>query len=658
MLRLSRKVMVSHKRKKVIIGASMRGLSSSSSETEIPAVRRSQVASKRDITGSKLSLSISRDGLTLIDEAIMNMITSESDPLPQIRECLSIDKDCALAHALLVMELCRNPAAFVLDGETERDHDAVVRPDEIKASLENMETNFVHLNERERYLGAASLQCVRGHYSKAAALLESAIMLNPGDAISLRLAQDCYTMAGDAKNALSCVTRCLQTMDDGHFLHGHLMGMMAVGYVENGYYYEAEETSSRAVARTKGRDISALGALLSTLQLTGRSSELLSTLEKHESKFEGTGLISLLYNKGCAYVQRGNYRGATRTLDVMLDLIGDIKDANAGIAAPLTHATLLLWQIGLYNQDAALLERWQSEKLSSMWLGVDPLVCAPVHAVARTLCLAVRTMGREEWGKFKTSDKGERAAKTSMKDKKGAAEGGGSSMDGILSWLTKQQVQSTEDAGIERIAAGSEESKVDDTALDKDASPKAGEMFSEEGTKALEAHLEALQRCQRGEGTDLTESSLRMLSSIEPSFALATRPPEVLHDIYPSERAWLFETSVQPIAQGLVAQTRLDYASSAAELNRAYPVLSRMGGTMVLRDVIAQTLILFFLRADRLVEARLLLCERTTLTPNDAQSWRRLALVFDKMGEDSLAEVAHYTAWQLGIGQGGFGGPK
>ena len=76
MLRLSRKVMVSHKRKKVIIGASMRGLSSSSSETEIPAVRRSQVASKKDITGSKLSLSISRDGLTLIDEAIMNMITS------------------------------------------------------------------------------------------------------------------------------------------------------------------------------------------------------------------------------------------------------------------------------------------------------------------------------------------------------------------------------------------------------------------------------------------------------------------------------------------------------------------------------------------------------------------------------------------------------
>lgn len=656
LLRLSRRLRLPTARRTRFSGSSVRCFGSS-----IPEVRRSQVASKRDITGSKLSLSISRDGLTLIDEAIMNMITSESDPLPQIRDCLGVDKDCALAHALLVMELCRNPTASMLVEDAEEEGEgAHVGVNEIKASLENMETNFAHLNERERYLGAASLQCVRGHYSEAAALLESAIMLNPGDAISLRLAQDCYIMAGDAKNALSCVTRCLQTMDDGHFLHGHLMGMMAAGYVENGYYYEAEETSSRAVARTKGRDISALNALLSTLQLTGRSSELLSTLEKHDSKYEGTGLVTLLYNKGCAYVQRGNYRGATRTFDIMLELIGDIKDSRAGIAAPLTHATLLLWQISLYNQDAALLERWKSEKLSEMWLDVDLERCAPVHALARTLCLAVRTMGKKEWGTFKDSNKGGRAANKSMKDRGGMGESGGGSMDGILSWLTSQQVQSTEDADIERVAEASEEGEGSNNSasLDENAVPEDDDVPSEVALKELEAHLQTLERCRSDEGTDLAASTLRMLSSIEPSFALATRPPEVFLEKSPSERAWLFDTFVLPVTQGLIAQTRLDYASSATEFNRVYPVLSRMGGTMVLRDVMAQTLILFFLRADRLVEARLLLCERTTLTPNDAQSWRRLALVFDKMGEDSLAEVAHYTAWQLGIGQGGFGGPK
>lgn len=618
---------------------------------EIPAVRRSQIANKRDITGSKLSLSISRDGLTMIDEAIMNMITSESDPLPQIRDCLSVDKDCALAHALLVLELCRNPTAMD-EGEMNRG-DA-----EIKVSLENMETNFAHLNERERFLGAASLQCVRGHYTKAAALLESAIMLNPGDAISLRLAQDCYVMAGDAKNALSCVTRCLQTLDDGHFLHGHLMGMMASGYVETGHYYEAEETSSRAVARTKGRDISALNALLNTLQLTGRSSELLSTLEKYESKFEGSGLATLLYNKGCAYVQRGNYRGATKTFDVMLDIIGEIKDTNGGMVAPLTHATLLLWQISLYNHNSALLERWRSEQLADLWQSVDLHRCAPVHALARTLCLAVRTMSSEDWRTFSERDEGKKAPRTSMKDSSGGmGDSGGSSMDGILSWLTKQQVQSTENADIERMADPTSEA-ADADSEGGSVSLDTSDMPCKDALKALEEHMGALEKCRRGDSDILPASAFRMLNSMKPSFALATRPPEVLKDNSPNERAWLFDTFVQPAAKGLIAQTRLDYDSSSTELNRVYPALSRMGGTMVLRDVISQTLILFFLHANRLVEARLLLCERTTLTPNDAQSWRRLAHVFDKMGEDSLAEVAHYTAWQLGIGQGGFGGPK
>jgi Flp pilus assembly protein TadD len=59
-----------------------------------------------------------------------------------------------------------------------------------------------------------------------------------------------------------------------------------------------------------------------------------------------------------------------------------------------------------------------------------------------------------------------------------------------------------------------------------------------------------------------------------------------------------------------------------------------------------------------IAEAQLSLCERTALVPNDAQSWRRLASVFGRRGLEDHAKVAHYTAWQLGIGQGGFGGAK
>jgi hypothetical protein len=64
------------------------------------------------------------------------------------------------------------------------------------------------------------------------------------------------------------------------------------------------------------------------------------------------------------------------------------------------------------------------------------------------------------------------------------------------------------------------------------------------------------------------------------------------------------------------------------------------------------------IRSDRLTEARLLLCERTALAPNDAQSWRRLVSIFSAMNMPDHAQMAQYTTWQLGIGQGGFGGPK
>ncbi len=49
---------------------------------------------------------------------------------------------------------------------------------------------------------------------------------------------------------------------------------------------------------------------------------------------------------------------------------------------------------------------------------------------------------------------------------------------------------------------------------------------------------------------------------------------------------------------------------------------------------------------------------RTILVPNDGQTWRRLAITHELFGEKKQAEEANYTAWQLGIGQGGFGGAE
>ena len=176
--------------------------------------------------------------------------------------------------------------------------------------------------------------------------------------------------------------------------------------------------------------------------------------------------------------------------------------------------------------------------------------------------------------------------------------------------------------------------------------------------EALEKHLQALQDAPTS--TVDTLSVYEMLSKTEPSFALETRSPELIAATAASdsERGWLVASSAEPAVAALAAQAKLDHAEVARQLNGVHPVRTRLGGTATQRDLLSHALVFAFMRADRVIEARFLLCERTALSPNEAQSWRKLAVVFDKMGERDLAEVAHYTAWQLGIGQGGFGGPK
>ena len=64
------------------------------------------------------------------------------------------------------------------------------------------------------------------------------------------------------------------------------------------------------------------------------------------------------------------------------------------------------------------------------------------------------------------------------------------------------------------------------------------------------------------------------------------------------------------------------------------------------------------LRAGIWDEAQAMLLHRTTIYPNEAQSWRRLAIVMYQKGNIELVNTARYTAFELGIGQGGYGGSQ
>ncbi len=642
-----------------------------------------------DVTGNSYSVGTSEGlsnelakGVELLDDAIINMISLQSDPVPQLRQVLEGDDKCGIAKCMLTFELLRNPPASYTPvtsddplehNEAHQIHGAI--DDEVKSLLLQLEGSFDELNEREQAYAAAALAWSQGKYTRCASLLEG-ISLNlngNGDVLALRLAQDSYLALGDSKNALACIARSLQVLDDTHFLHGHLMGMMASGYLEVGKVTDAEETCARAVERSKGRDMMSLYTLLSTLQHQGRSSEVVATLDEHEEKHKGSGIHYLLYNKGCAHIQRGNYKGALRVYDSMIDLMlyRNDDDNNHRTAANATHATLLLWQICMNAQSTSdAHNRWGDAPLIQLWSEINltkhnyPLIydiCKHMAFSAATSTLVeddpegINRSAFIQGGEiFEDGYKKEYEA-SSMKpynknddidnDKQVAGAG---MVQGLYNYLTGVGTPEKQHEEEELQRKMDEEKK-----KDRDA-------FLALNVRQLhEDHIKAMNI---DTNVNIEKGMYPRLEAMESIFPLETRLPE--HSKLTNEqkefhdKKWLVDTCGDSIVRGLSAYCIADYNTAADILTNIMPALDRLGGGIIKRDTFKHTLVEACLRSNRLTQARLLLCERTSIAPNEAQSWRRLASVFGRTGHQQLAEAAHYTSWQLGIAQGGFGGAR
>ena len=617
-------------------------------------------AAPRDITGNEVSgtgaLQISRRGaaVSVLDEAIMCMISGESSSVSRLRTCLTTEPTNGLANALLAFELLRNCA---LEPAT-----AI----EIESCLSRLESGAHELTERERFFGAAAVQWQLGNYRRAGALLESSTLSSPtGDPIALRLAQDCYLAAGDGKNVLGCVARSLQLSDQASLFHGHLLGMLSVGYLENGRLLDAEETANRSIAHTKGRDVWALNTLMGVFQLTGRSSEILATAEEHLDKHESFGMQSLLFNKGCALTQRGNYRGAARVFD---GLVESIETEGVVLGSAVVQATLLLWQISLQTNVKA--SRWQD--LVQLWIQRQPDEKSTItDANLPPLALLSKTLAMTGLAACARVPEESQPGTISLPEGGQIASGGDQTLQpqqssqgaDLLAWLWKPLYAN------KVVAAGTTETLTKNTV-----SSQARFTYEELHDKATLHVLHAKEGNSALAPTVDDKATMKRMRLVMPAFQLVTGDPEMsrfLAQTGCSEKDWALITCTsnlqrafscfnQSVGGGGVEQEKGEggVEQTARVLNDLKTVFHRVGGTQVQRDVLSQTLIEAMLRSERWTDVRLLLSERTMLAPNDAQAWRRQASVLGRLGHQDLAAGASYTAWQLGIGQGGFGGPR
>ena len=209
------------------------------------------------------------------------------------------------------------------------------------------------LSRREGFYAAAALAWYEGNYLKSGMLLETSLVNTRADLVAVRLAQDAYIAAGSSHNVLNSVVRHPSTSETPGHLQGHLLGMIAKGYVETGQLKQAEDESERAVEATKGQSSLALHTLLNCYQIQGRSSEINAKLEEFISKHEGNGLANLLYSRGSAHILRGNYSGAYKVVEELVELLeGQYKlgdDSHSSVV--WSHAVLLLWNLCLNTSD-------------------------------------------------------------------------------------------------------------------------------------------------------------------------------------------------------------------------------------------------------------------------------------------------------------------
>lgn len=233
------------------------------------------------------------------------------------------------------------------------------------------------LNERETTFGAALLAFVEGRYTSAAVMLEGAVHREPYDLIAMRLAQDCFMQAGDGEGALRCVSQRMNQYHDTHEMHGHVLGMLAVGLVERGLFQEGEDTGQHAVMATKGEDTNAVQSVLSGVHLTFRSMSLSREISDYAANNPGPGRHPFSFFEGNFQLHQGNFNGALESFDMLLERI---SDPSTRFLSSLVYATMLLLQIDLQVEHLAVDSRW--ERLGGFWdtmqLGKGNIFASPL----------------------------------------------------------------------------------------------------------------------------------------------------------------------------------------------------------------------------------------------------------------------------------------
>ena len=177
-----------------------------------------------DITGNETKYGLS-SSYNLLDEAMFNMISFESEPTSQLLDIVTNDPDCFIARSLLLFDMLNQGNSSMTSLKND-----VYTTESLLSYLEK-QAELSKLSKREMHLASAALSWSENDYLTAAKLLEGFNQQASFDALQLKWAQLAYRKAGCVQDVFGCIARSSYSLNSKHHLYGHLQGVLQIGIV-------------------------------------------------------------------------------------------------------------------------------------------------------------------------------------------------------------------------------------------------------------------------------------------------------------------------------------------------------------------------------------------------------------------------------------------
>lgn len=527
-----------------------------------------------------------------LDETIHNYVTWDDLSTEHIKEAYSKD---SINPTVIIMAALESQRHGPIEG---------ISISTLFKALNNFQ-DAGRLSVRESYFSAALLACHEQRYGLAGKLFETALRNNPKDTLALRAAHEAYLAAGWSSHTLGCALRNRGVFYAMPSMLPSVQGIVAGGYLENGRIVEAEEAAKRAIGMSRYRDTYAISALMNSYHFVGKTSEAIAAQADYQSGNDRFGESLWLPGVAMGNIGRGSVNAAFRACLKGLE-------SEKQSATILAQQAVVLWQVMLHVNSQHF---FPVDRVANILLNNSSrlsLLPSGVQALVKTIALAAQVIAVKEdqidqlLVHRKRSDQGERS---------------------FMSFLQSSPPHSS--AEEQRVAAALMANK------------------SERIAKAEDDLRGWMATFHNPLPSPAIDSSLTALRSVETDLRFINAPKATEE----TEKEW------RACCLAIANFALRDYEQVCSLLGNGYSSnYLGLGLSSWQRDILRETFLEGLLRSDDPTTAAYFLAERAVLCPNDGQTWKRLATVYRQLGYQKEADEADYTSWQLGIGQGGFGG--